>query len=91
MARSIDEMRGALIAIQQNRLSEHGRVFFKELKKIADDRLAQDYTAKGEEAIRALGFQQGIGVALSLFEIFEATVKQMEKSNMDNLAKTLKI
>jgi hypothetical protein len=45
------------------------------LKKLADDLIIQEYNASGENAVRALGVQKGIGMALMLDEIYKSNVK----------------
>ena len=84
-------MRGAATGLRQAAMSKDVQLWLKELKKIAEDRLAQDYTAKGEEAIRGLGFQQGVGVCLALADIYEHTLAQMEQQAQEQFKRTLKV
>lgn len=91
MARTMDELRGVAIGLQQAAMSKEVQLWLKELKQLAEDRLAQDYQAKGEEAVRALGFQQGVGLCIALADIFDHTLRQAEKTNQQDLKNKLKL
>lgn len=91
MARTLDELRGIAVTLRQASMSKEVQVWLKELKQIAEERLAQDYVAKGEEAVRGLGFQQGVGVCMALADIFDHTLIQAEKANQQELKNKLKM
>lgn len=91
MARNLDELRGASVALRQAAMSKEVQLWLKELNALAHDRLQQDYVAKGEEAVRGMGFQQAIGLCNSIADIFEHSVKQAEENNRHELAKKLKM
>lgn len=80
---SIDELNGKLSRIQQAMASEDVKFLMGLLDDVAKNRLISDLQAKGEEAVRALGFQQGIGVIKLLPMILEQeiSVKQQELRN----------
>lgn len=76
MARTPDELRGTLALLTQARMSKDVQVWLKYLKELSDDLVIQAYNEKGEEAIRALGVQKGIGMALLLDKIYESQLNQ---------------
>lgn len=89
--RTIDEVKGALGAVRMALASEGGQVIVRELKKIAEEKLLSDLTANGENAVRALGFQQGIGIINILPEILEASVKAYEQNQSKQFKSTIAI
>lgn len=89
--RTIDEVKGALGAVRMALASEHGQILVKELKKIAEEKLLSDLTANGENAVRALGFQQGIGVISILPDILEASVKNYEQQQSQTFQSKIKL
>jgi hypothetical protein len=91
MARTIDELRGALVKIQQVYMTEDFKYVLSEVKRIKDDKLIQDLTACGEEAIRALGFQQGIGILEMLPQLLDSTIKMKEQQMSQEMRSKLKL
>ena len=78
MARTLEEVKGALSRIQMAFADPNVKIIVDELNALAKDKLTQDLLAKGEEAVRALGFQQGIGIINILPELLESTIKAKE-------------
>ena len=89
--RNIDELNGALAKITMALASADGQTIKAELERIGEDKLQQDMLAKGEEAVRALGFQQGIGIIKILPELLSQAIKMREKQNTDSVKKRLQI
>ena len=59
---SIDALNSKLVKVQNALNNPEVKFLISILDEIAANRLRNDFEAKGEEAVRALGFQQGIGV-----------------------------
>lgn len=71
---SLDEVRGKLAKLQQARQSPDVCYWLDVLKDLAETQLIQSYNVNGEEAVRAMGVQKGINMALMLDKIYESTV-----------------
>jgi len=72
---TIDEIKGKLNRLQIARANLDVDYWLKCLKELADDMLIQSYNLPAEEAVRAMGVQKGIGMALMLDKIYETTVR----------------
>lgn len=82
---SIDALNGKLIKVRQALESADGKYLVEVLNDIAKTKLTQDLLNKGEDAVRALGFQQGIGIINILPEILEQQIKGIEAINAAQL------
>jgi len=91
MARTLDELNGRLTKVQMAFANEHVKYVMEVLKEIGETKLTQDMLAGGEEAVRALGFQQGIGVIKILPDILMAEIAQISARNTTELKSKLKI
>lgn len=89
--RTIEEVRGTLTGLQIAKQSKDVQLWIKEIKALAEDMMVQDYNAKGEEAVRALGVQKGLAMACMLEEIFLSTLKSREAVESQKIQNKLKI
>lgn len=89
--RNLEELKGAFANMQRCYASPEVKAVLAELKKIANEKLEQDLLNRGEEAVRALGFQQGIGVVNILPDILESSIKAKESTDRAALEKKLHI
>lgn len=88
---SIDGLNGKLIKVQQAYQSADVKYVIEVMNDIAKNKLTQDLLASGEEAVRALGFQQGIGIINILPDILEQQIKGLKQVNEVNLKSKLGI
>lgn len=88
---SIDGLNGKLIKVQQAYQSPDVKYVIEVMNDIAKNKLTQDLLASGEEAVRALGFQQGIGIINILPDILEQQIKGLKQVNEVNLKSKLGI
>lgn len=88
---SIDELNGKLTRITQALNSAEGRYICEILEDVAKNKLTADLMAKGEEAIRALGFQQGIGVIKILPDMIKQDIEIIKARSEQDLKNKLKI
>lgn len=70
-----DEVNGRLVKLQEARQNEHVIYWLKILEELGKDLVVQSYNEKGEEAVRALGVQKGIGMCLMLDKIYERNAR----------------
>jgi hypothetical protein len=68
-----DELSGKITRLQMAKVSPDVQVWLKEAKELKDTILASGYMAKGEDAVRVLGVQQGIDLVLNLDGVLTAT------------------
>ncbi len=71
---TLDEVRGKLSKLQQARQDPNVVYWLEVLEDLAKTQLVQSYNLTGEEAVRAMGVQKGINMALMLDKIYESTV-----------------
>lgn len=88
---SIEGLKGKLLKVQQAFANPEVQYIVGVLNDLAKRVLTQNLTAKGEEAVRALGFQQGIDVINILPDILENEVKTMEAANSQKIKEQLRI
>jgi hypothetical protein len=86
---SLDGLNGKLIKVKQAYESADVKYIIEVLGEIAENKLTQDLLAKGEEAVRALGFQQGIGIVKILPDILEQQIRGIEEINARQLKSKL--
>lgn len=91
MARTLDEVKGSLTALQMAKQSKEVQAWIAEIKRLSDDLIIQDMNAGGEDAVRALGVQKGLRMACMLDDILEATVKGKEAQTMAEMKNKLKL
>lgn len=77
---SIDSLNSKLIKVQNALNNPEVKYLISILDEIAANRLRNDFEAKGEEAVRALGFQQGIGVIKILPQKIMADIAVMNRT-----------
>lgn len=88
---SIDGLNGKLLKVQQAYQSADVKYVIEVMNEIAKNKLTQDLLAGGEEAVRALGFQQGIGIINILPDILEQQIKGLEQIGKAQLKSKLGI
>lgn len=71
---TLDEVRGKLSKLQQARQDPNVVYWLEVLEDLGKTQLVQSYNLTGEEAVRAMGVQKGINMALMLDKIYESTV-----------------
>jgi hypothetical protein len=86
---SLDGLNGKLIKVKQAYESADVKYIIEVMGEIAENKLTQDLLAKGEEAVRALGFQQGIGIIKILPDILEQQIKGIEAFNSQQIKSKL--
>ena len=75
---TLDGLKGKLGKVQMALANPEVKYIIEILNDIGKRKLVQDLTSSGEEAVRALGFQQGIGIVNILPEVLEAEIKHIE-------------
>ena len=76
-----DELNGKITGLQIAKQSKEVQMWLKEAKELKDTLLATGYMAKGEEAVRILGVQQGMDIFINLDLVL------VETNNMGNQPK----
>ena len=67
-----DVLQGKITGLQRATASADGQLILKEIKEMKEFILTSGYMAKGEEAVRVLGVQQGLDIAMHLIDILVA-------------------
>jgi len=75
---TIEGLKGKLTRVMMAMENAEVKYIKEIINDIARTKLVQDMTNGGEEAVRALGFQQGIGIINMLPDVLESQIKHME-------------
>ena len=67
-----DVIQGKITGLQRAKMSPDVQLWLKEIKELKDFVLTSGYMAKGEEAIRVLGVQQGLDIAMHIDDVLVA-------------------
>ena len=77
-----DELKGKVARLQRAAANPEVKYWLECVKELGEIRLIQDYHAKGEEAVRAMGIQMGIGMALKIEDIYSVQLSQSTQAQI---------